>query len=335
MKLTNHITGETLEMTFRPLCPADIPEAINCIREAYGDTYVKPYLYTEEGFLAHSFHGNLSFSVAQAPDGALGGIIAHETSPLFPGQAEIACQVIHRSASGYGLALPLALYQLRQAEKEMFSSYFARALGCHVISQKTLAGMGFTHCGFLPSVFDKTQFHTLYQTGRNLKISQTVAARRGTKSDAGPLSLPDRLVPLARLVYDGMGMSWRLRGTVLLPPGEGRWEQTEDLRHKVLTLWARQLGDGFAQALSARIAPVRDRPLQAVNLFLNLSSPGAAQAVQMAQAQGFLATGFLPGGQDGEYLILHHPLNTPFDVDQIPYLSDYKPFAAEIRRQCS
>lgn len=66
--------------------------------------------------------------------------------------AEIACQVILRVYHGYGLALPLALHSMRRADAQPLTGQFARALGCHKISQKTLKGMGFTACGFLLNV---------------------------------------------------------------------------------------------------------------------------------------------------------------------------------------
>ena len=49
--------GQTLEVELRPYRPGDAPQIIACIRDAYGDTYVKPCLYTEEGIRRHEAEG--------------------------------------------------------------------------------------------------------------------------------------------------------------------------------------------------------------------------------------------------------------------------------------
>lgn len=111
--------------------------------------------------------------------------------------AEIACQVILRVYHGYGLALPLALHSMRRADAQPLMGQFARALGCHKISQKTLKGMGFTACGFLLNVFDKSLFRYHFQNGSYAKVPQSIAVKR-QGNDAAALWLPEELRDLRR-----------------------------------------------------------------------------------------------------------------------------------------
>ena len=55
-------------------------------------------------------------------------------------------------------------------------------------------------------------------------------------------------------------------------------------------------------------------------------------AAEAARRQGFFFTGFLPCCGDGEYMILHHPLQVPVLLDDIPFIPEYEPFMAQIRR---
>ncbi len=333
MRLSNQTTGEEREFHLRPFRPSDAPQIIACIRDAYGETYVKPFLYTEEGILDHEARGEMCFSVAEADDGRLAGITAYERSDLFPGMAEIACQVVLRDFHGYGLALPLALHTMRRAEREALTGQFARALGCHKISQKTLKGMGFTACGFLLNVFDKTRFRYHFQNGSYAKVPQSVAVKRQSGDDAGQLWLPEDLRPLGEETLKTLGYRWRLRPDGGTPETADRWEREEDTAHATLTLWARTCGKGFDARLAEETARVADRPGQTVNLYLNLSHPGSQAAYEAARAQGFFFTGFLPGGADGVYMILHHPLRVPVELDGIPFIPEYAPFLEQIRRQ--
>lgn len=325
-------TETSLEVTLRAAERQDADQIISCIRDAYGDTYVKQFLYTPDGIAHCEESGELSFSVAEDAQGELAGITAYERSEHFHGLAEIACQVIHRKYNGYGLALPLALHAMGRAEELPFTGQFARALGCHLISQKTLKGMGFTACGFLLNVFDKALFLHRFENGDYAKIPQSVAVKRQGKTDAGAVWVPEELASLAEAVYRDLGMSWT-RGEAGALSGEDLWSREEDPAHATLALWARSCGEGFPQHLEAELSAVRGRAGQTVNLYLNLTCPGSSAAYEAAVGQGFFATGFLPCGQDGEYLILHHPLDVPVVVENIQHIPEYAPFMEHIRRQ--
>lgn len=321
-----------IEMTLRAAQRQDSAQIISCIRDAYGETYVKPFLYTEEGIANYEESGELCFSVAEGPDGDIAGIVAYEQSPHFPGLAEICCEVIPQKYNGYGLALPLALHAVARAEKLPLTGQFARALGCHLISQKTLKGMCFTPCGFLLNVFDKELFRYRFPNGDYAKIPQAVAAKRQERTDAGAVWIPEELAELAGTLYRNLGVTWT-RGEAGIPEREDVWSREENSTHATLTLWARTCGAAFPQRLAEELSAIADRPGQTVNLYLNLTCPGSQAAYEAAIREGFFVTGFLPCMQDGEYLILHHPLDVPVLLEDIPYIPEYAPFMEQIRRQ--
>ena len=332
MRLQNRNTGESRDFTLRQARPEDASQIIACIRGAYGNTYVKPFLYTEEGVRHCDATGEMRFSVAEDDGGQIAGVTAYELDAGFPGMAEIACQVIAREYNGYGLALPLALHAMERAEKLPLTGQFARALGCHLISQKTLKGMGFTASGFLLNVFDKELFRHHYQNGDYAKIPQTLAVKRQGEWAAPPLWLPEELIGLAQGMFEELGVPLRLCSGGE-KAGPGRWERSEDARHATVTLWARACGDDFEDRLIQETAFPSAQPGRTVNLYLNLSSPGAAAAYQTARDRGFFFTGLLPCVSDGTYMILHNPLEIPVLLDGIPYIPEYAPFVEQIRRQ--
>ena len=331
MILRHKQSGKALEITLRPFRPADAPQVIACIRDAYGDTYVKPDLYTEEGILRHEARGDLCFSVAETGEGEVAGVTAYALSERFPGLSEIACQVIRREFSGFGLALPLALHAMERAEALPVTGQYARALGCHLISQKTLRGMGFTACGFLLNVFDKERFTYRFQNGNYAKVPQSLAVKAQGKSGVGPIFLPEEWEDLAASCLRRLGVSWE-PAPAGEPAGPDRWDWEMDETHATLTLWARTCGEAFARHLDRALAEA-DRPGGSVNLFLRLSCPGSAGALREARRRGFFVTGLLPCGEGGADLILHHPLRLPVRLEGIPCIPDYEPFLDQIRRQ--
>lgn len=328
MILRHKQSGRALEITLRPFHPADADQVIACIRDAYGDTYVKPDLYTREGILLHEARGNLRFSVAETGEGEVAGVTAYALSERFPGLSEIACQVIRRAFSGFGLALPLACHAMERAEALPVTGQYARALGCHLISQKTLKGMGFSPCGFLLNVFDKEKFTYRFQNGDYAKVPQSLAVKpQGAAALARPVFLPEEWAPC----LEGLGVSWE-RAPAGELSGPDRWDWELDETHATLTLWARTCGEAFPQHLDRALAEA-DRPGGSVNLFLRLSCPGSAAALREARRRGFFVTGLLPCGEGGADLILHHPLRLPVRLEGIPCIPEYGPFLDQIRRQ--
>lgn len=332
MYLQNKSTGGGIEPVFRPFRPEDAEQLITCVRDAYGDTYVKPWIYSAEGLLRHVESGEMRFSVAEV-DGVIAGITACEISEHFPQVGEIACQIIRQAYSGYGIALPLALHAMRQGEQMPLAAQFARALGCHLISQKTLKSMGFTACGFLLHVFDKEQFRYRFENGNYIKIPQSVAVKRQEKTEAGRIWMPEELMPLAEQVYSELGVSWSRNPSCGVLAGEDVWEREPDEKHATLALWARSCGAEFEKKLDMEVSAVAENPGQTVNLYLNLSCPGSGAAYEAACKRGFFFTGFFPCGADGEYMLLHHPLQVPVLLDGIPHIPEYAPFMEQIRRQ--
>lgn len=333
MLLAQKGSGKTIDFALRAARREDASQIISCIRDAYGDTYVKPFLYSAQGIIQYQESGKMCFSVAETPDGDIAGITACEYSEHFPGLGEIACQVVCREYNGFGLALPLACHSMHQAEQRPLSGQFARALGCHLISQKTLDGMGFTACGFLLNVFDKTLFLHRYQNGDYAKIPQSVAVKRQGKTHAGTIWLPPELGESARHIYESLGLPYTLRESDPLPSLPGLWDEDYNQEHGTLTVWSRQCGTDFAPYLNQHLSLLASRSGQSVNLYLNLSLPGCAAAYQAARQMGFFFTGFLPCSGDGEYMILHHPLSLPVRLDNIPHIPQYAPILAQIRRQ--
>lgn len=323
--------GSPLEITIRSAREQDAPQIVDCIRDAYGGTYVKPSLYSGEEIVLLDRRGALRFSVAEA-GGRLAGVTACGLPDHFPGMAEIACQAVRREYGGYGLALPLALHAGKRAAALPLTARFARALGCHDVSQRTLRCMGFTACGLLLNVFDRERLACRLQSGGGPKIPQMVAVRRQEKSDAGGLWLPEELIPLAGNMYRELGVSWRLRAGSGPLSGPGTWDREEDARHAALTLWARSCGASFAERLAAELRRAAALPGQTVNLYLNLSCPDSGAAYEAARGLGFFFTGFLPCAGDGEYMILHHPLRVSTAPERIPHIAEYAPFLARIRR---
>lgn len=318
----------------REFIPEDADGVIECIRDAYGESYVKPFLYNRDELLRLDSERVMCFSVAVADNGDIAGITAFERDEHFSEMGEIACQVIRRDYSGQGLAIELAMHAMQRAEREDFTAQYARALGCHLISQKTLKRMGFTACGFMLNVFDKRLFLHRFQNGDYAKIPQSVAVKKQKKASVGRLWLPHELLKTGRSVYSELGVDADICIEAIPPlTGDSLLESYGDTLHNTLSVWVRGCGADIEGRLDELLAQVGERSGQSIQLYINIGKDGGAKAYSCARARGFFFTGFLPCCADGDYMIMHHPLKLPVKLNEIPHIPEYDPFIEEIRRQ--
>lgn len=344
MIMTNQKTGQTLSLHFRPFQEKDCQQIISCFQDAYGDSYIKPFVYTSEGIIAHQKSGELQFYVAETEDGEIISMIASELSSDFSGFVETASQVTRHEYAGFRLAAPMVAYELQQSLKmRPTHSHMAHPLCTYSISQKTVKTVGYTACGFLLHQFHKDKFHQNSAIQDFEKLSLTVAVKPAEcyKSE-GSLWIPEELQDLGEMVYNNLGVAFSLSKEEKDSGGsfgknlrkQGNYTESVDETHKTLTLQVKQGGEDFSSWLSQQIQKMsKTHPLATVNLYINVKDASCVSLYKEAKQQGFFFQGFLPCGFQEDYLILHHPLSLVFSIDEIPMIEEYKPFAQEIRRQ--
>lgn len=336
MLFTNKKTGNTLSLTFRPFQEEDCPQIIACFRDAYGDSYIKPFVYTPEGIIEHHNSGELQFYVAQTEEGEIISIIASEISPFFPGLIETASQITRHEYAGYHLAAPMVAYQMEQARalRPEYSN-MAHPLCTYSISQKTVKTVGYTACGFLLHTFQKDKFHQNSAIQDFEKLSLTVAIKAAeTYGLQEELWVPPELQPIAKTMYENLGVSCTFSQKEDTLLNQGEYTEMFDETHRTLTLQVKKGGEDLPSFLSQHLEKMRQMDsIATISLYLNAKDFSCIYAYEEARNQGFFFQGFLPCGFSEDYVILHHPLSLNFCIDEIPMIAEYKPFAAVIRRQ--
>lgn len=336
MIFTHKKTGQTLSLTLRPFQEKDCGQIIACFRDAYGDSYIKPFVYTPEGIIDHHNSGKFQFYVAETEEGDIISIIASELSPIFPGLIETASQVTRHEYAGYHLAAPMVAYQMEQARalRPEYSN-MAHPLCTYSISQKTVQTVGYTACGFLLHTFQKDKFlqNSAIQDFEKLSLTVAVKAAEGYERK-GALWIPLELRTIAQTMYDDLGVSCSFSQQGGTLPKEGAYHHSLDETHKTLTVQVKKGGEDFSSYLAEQLEQMRQKDaIATVTLYLNSKDFSCLYAYEEARKQGFFFQGFLPCGFSEDYVILHHPFSLTFCIDEIPMIEEYKPFAIIIRRQ--
>lgn len=300
--------GETIQVCLREYQPGDETGMIACIRDEYGDTYFKQYLYEPSYFVRAAEKGTITFLVAETEeDGIIGMLLLKQ---FYPEEAmcEIASQIFRKKYRGYGLAMPFFGYGMEILLSRPYSAAFCLPVMFHDVTQRLLYRLGLRATGLVLNVFDVDGITHSYSNGKNSKHSQGIQIRAVGKKDAGVLFFPERHREFCCRIYDNLGVAYKA-GT------EGGKSpncvhsvihfKNDDKQHSMeICIYC------VGMDLESRIREIhKEYPLrgkQTANVYLNCSVPQAAWAYEVLSGMGYFFTGLKPLCSAREYLVMHH-----------------------------
>lgn len=336
MEFYNNRRNIKKNISFREFRVEDAPEIVKCLKDAYKESYVKPYLYTPEKIVDLYNKDELIFTIAENPEDGVIGMLGNERSKNFKNQNEFVTQVILKEYKGFGIAKAHIVYNLEHINQQGYMAFFGHALGSHVISQLTFTQLGFTACGFILSVFDQEKFLTGYQHKANKKISQAVILRPIIREKRPTLYIPSELYSIIKKTYLELGIAYEFLEDVEYPRLEYSELHIENNEvHHTLTIYIHSCGEDFRDVIKKLIEAYEQIELQTINIFLNMENINAVKGYQILRKLGFFFTGLQPLGEDFEYMILHHPLDVMVDISIIPYIELYQEYVDFIEKEIS
>lgn len=302
-----------LTVILRTCEPGDEEGMIACIRDEYGETYIKPDFYEPAYLRKAAGSGTYTFLVAQTNAGEIAGILVLETS----GQGEMLCEIeslfIRKKYRGYGLSFPLLQYgtELLQKEKRGYAVACSRPVLFHPVTQKALYRMGFRATGFLLNIFDAAKTVPSFGRGKQSKYSVGLQLLPLGKKDAGMLYAPPEHSAFLEKIYRGLPMNFQMGQS----DGNGRRKMPavsellcrQDRRQKSLEIWIRHIGADLPGRMEKIQTTYALTGKQTANVLLNINERGAVWAYGQLTKRGYFFTGIKSMGNAGEYMALHHP----------------------------
>ncbi|MEG1687044.1 MAG: GNAT family N-acetyltransferase [Angelakisella sp.] len=325
MQLVNRETGEQQEVTFRPFEHRDAAAIVDCLKDAYGNTYVKQELYQTESICQQSDSGTVLFTVCETAQGEVAGMVGARVLSDFPGQYELASQVVKTRYHGFGISTAHLRYLIGLLETKDCLALYAHSLCCHTISQKNLENLGFTACGFVLSLYDSSRFRHQFHAVQGAKESQIIHLRRSGLAQPGTLFVREAYLPFVGQVYTELQVPMEFCTEEYLPTeADSVLRVANDSFHQTCTVWLEHCGKQLPQQLNALLERLAENPLQTVNLYLNARDRGAVYGSRILQETGFFFTGMQPLCSQRDYLLFHHPMAVEPNFEDIQLLEKYK-----------
>jgi hypothetical protein len=139
--------------------------------------------------------------------------------------------------------------------------------------------------------------------GRRLDLA--IAVKFLTQSPKGAAYIPHEHSGFIKEIYKKLGAGYEF------PEGQ-RPEQETILRQEINSLMKNgrvivtRAGKFFERELSQATGNLRRNKAEMVEMLINMSDPAAPFAYKAAQNCGYFFTGIMPGGENGDYLVMQN-----------------------------
>ena len=303
-----------IDVCFREFREEDAPGFVECIRDEYGETYLKRNYYHPE-FLIHEHHSaHCKFLVAEV-EGSVVATLALKRP--FPGESacEFGNAIVKKKYRQYGIMSQLIQYAIAEAKKQGgFSSLYAFVVAYQNISQRSLERVGFRPCGFLLSTLSMEFFSHSFARDGNAKQHLGIMVRREGQQDAGTVYVPAEHRERILEAYRSLGSSVRIGAEFFPLAGKSSCSAEYDTGQQSGTIWVEEAGEELEDCIR-EIEAGYSLPNWTFNVQLNISDKKAVAAYRELQKLGYFFAGVRPLCGSREIMILHHPRDVQIDFD--------------------
>lgn len=331
--------NEALSIWLREYRIGDEQGIIDCIRDEYGDSYVKAQWYSKTAIMENAVKGRDIFIVAQLPNGEIAA-----TTALAKAQGqnaavyEIAAQVVKKKYRGHGIAQRIFEYSLKLLEDKNVSAVYSQPVLFHDITQRFLCSLGFNATGILPNMYDLKVLHHSYDNGRNTKMPLGIQVRAKGRQNIGRLYLPKRHRDFIVRRYEELCVEYQVADSSAsncekMPVSSISYQHNRT--HHYLEISIHAIGLDWERQLKWLLSTYPLKGKNTANVFLNINDANVVSVYHWLAGRGFFFTGVMPLCCANEYMIMHHMGETPFYLEDLKLNREFENIAKYIEKEKS
>lgn len=282
-----------------------------CVRDEYGNTYVKKELAGEREIAQAAREGHILFLTARTAQGEIAGIMVLKEYTNQEDRCEFASQVFRKKYRGYGLAMEMFRYGMELMQERRMGTAYCEPVFFHNITQRLLYRLGLRATGLLLQLFDLDRLTHSYGRGRSEKMSLGIQVKplRSRKPDV--IYIPAEHREFCRRIYASLGASRPIKEGRSLPdtelPDKSLLMQKYDEENRYLEITVLRSGKDLPERIDCCLGKYPLEGKQTAGVFLNCSDVYAPWAYRCLRSRGFFFAGLKPLCGEKEYMVLHHP----------------------------
>lgn len=312
----NRDTGEALNCSFT-LVDAESPELLEsfmlCVRDEYGDTYPRKSVYNQAALAQELRSGKVIAMLAISDEGETAASLALTTCGGLKGVPELTMHVVRKKFRGFGIGTVMTKALLEQPKVKTCCAVTAHSVTFHPKAQHQTLRCGLIPTGFLFNVHSNDILKHSFSVEGVKKQSFAVSVFPEGKKNAETIYAPQEHRDFIAKVYGALGAEFSIAEGQPLS-GKTELHTHQDEIHHTMTAELFSCGEDV-DFWAASVLNGEHCPDQTLNLLIDLNCPAAPAAYERLKALGFIFTGIHPLCENGEFMILHHPmeLEIPFD----------------------
>jgi serine/threonine-protein kinase RsbW len=316
---------ERVELEVGPLRPEQAIDVCRCIYDAYRYTYVNEHMYYPDRVVALNQSGAMISGVASTPEGEVAG----HAALVFPAEsreiADLAIVATKAKFRGQSIARRLGEYLALQAQDRGLHGLYIEEVTVHTYTQRFCHRLGFTDCGFLLAYSPATTSFKGIAEELGGRGSVIIGYRYLQPALGAPLHVPPRHRDVVAGIYERLGSPARFAAATIAADGAGappNGERSElhtsvNTRRGVATVQIPVYGADLVSRVRHELYRLKRQEVKVIDIFLNLLTPGTEAVAPRLEELGFLFTGILPAGLQGDWLVLQYFNGVVVDYDSI------------------
>lgn len=306
---------------------ADALEAIRCIYSEYGYSYSYDKLYYVDRFMDMIKTGELMSFLAVNEHGQTAGHFALAFSDTFKNMPEITTVVTRKEFRGLGLFAKFMNYCLMLGKQHGFRAFMGQPVAFHPISQKAFLKSGFTATSVLLSYIGSDIESEYNKDNRRLDLFASVKILdESAKTIVYP---PLSLCPFVDGIFQKLGWQYEIRHQAALRKHtEMRVENNDMLKTcKVLINGA---SADMKQILEDTVKDTLRKKYEMIEMLISLNDPSCTFAYETARECKFVLSGLIPGGENGDYLVMQLLIGNDCLYDQLVTVGEFEELTRDI-----
>lgn len=319
------VTDEVAEhVQVRAATPADAEGITQLAFRTVGFTHIDTQLYSVEALRSRLDSGGLISFVAVGPDGEIVGHIAlvDEEDDIVPEWGRLMVDARWR---GRKLSTQLGIASLQGAHERELPFLWSECTARHPIAQKGSIAAGGIEVGLLiGAVPDTVTLAGFERTtpGRGSLVPFAIPVKRGP---ARTVSLPEHHWPMYREVVERLGIERDLTDPVTFTlDGVSDIHVGVHAGFSVGRIAVRRMGSDVTQRVADEYLAMAASGLAVVYIDIGLDDPAAAEAIRVAEANGFFWAALLPEARaDGDVLRMQRIGWVGVDAESCVYASEF------------
>lgn len=315
-------------ITIRPVVTEeDVIEAIRCIYSEYGYSYSYERLYYVDSFMNMIKDKKLMSFLAVNDHGQTAGHIALAFSDFYKNMPEISTAVTRKEFRGIGLFSKLISHSIEVAKKCNCRAVMGQPVAFHPMSQKAFLKEGFTPTSMLLSYLN-TQLESEYNKD-NQRLDLLANVKILDKNAHSKIYPPEELTAFIEKIYGKLGLGYEIHEHSQ-PDKTTEITIEDNIIMNIKKIILRKGSHDLEQILDQTVKDAIRKKNEMIELFIPLNTPSCEYSYQIAQKCNFVLSGILPGGENGDYIIMQMLIGSDVRYDHLVTVGEFEDLKNDI-----